>query len=354
MGIKSILSIAIIVIMAVSLAACGGSGDPEKPTLVVINWKDYGSDDPAFIAAFEEEFGCRIVHQYMQSEEDLLTRLRTSRPGEIDVALPNGTILTAAINEGLLMEIDISKLDNFGSLIERFKTQKEIMSGGKYYAVPWVWGSTALAYNTNDFVASPTTLGVLFDEAYAGKIAFRDDYNDAVMAAAIVTGQDPNNPSDLDAVKEALLAQKKLARIYWETGDEFSNAFVGGQISVALMWSGQASYMRLEGEPIAFVVPEDGAIGWLDTWGIVAGTNNEDLAYAFIDRLISRDFQYDFAVGGGAAPVNRYAANDIDPDFVAAAAMDEDSLSRLYFMEYRTDEVKRAWSELWTEVKASN
>ena len=37
-------------------------------------------------------------------------------------------------------------------------------------------------------------------KTYSGKIAFRDDYNDAIMAAAIVLGQDPNNPSDLDAI----------------------------------------------------------------------------------------------------------------------------------------------------------
>ena len=356
MRIKTFLCILMAGVMAISFAGCGGggSGDPAKPTLNIVNWADYGSDDPDFIAAFEEAYGCKIVHQYMQSEEDLLTRLRTASPGEIDVVLPNCTILPAAIEEGLLFDIDVSKLENFESLFDRFKTQKEVMMDGKYFAIPWAWGSTAVAYNTNEISEAPRTLKVLFDEEYSGKIAFRDDYNDAVMAAAIVTGQDPNNPKDLDAIKEALLAQKKLNRIYWETGDEFSKAFVGGQLSVALMWSGQASYMKLEGEPIAFIVPEDGAIGWVDTWAIAAVTENEDLAYAFIDWMISKDFQYDWAVGGGPAPVNREAASEIDPEYAASAAMDEASLNRLYFMEYRTDRVKREWSELWTEVKATN
>jgi len=361
MRIKTILSALIIGAMAISTASCGsggannGSGNGgDTPVLTVVNWADYGSDDPAFIAAFEKAYGCKIVNQYMQSEEDLLTKLRTAAPGEIDVVLPNCTILPAAIDEGLLLEIDVSKLTNFNSLFDRFKTQKEVMKDGKYYAVPWAWGATALAYNTNDFTEPPTSLKVLFDEKYAGKIAFRDDYNDAVMTAAIVTGQDPNNPSDLDAIKSALIAQKKLNRIYWETGDEFSKAFTGGQLSVALMWSGQASSMKLEGEPIGFVVPADGAIGWVDNWGIAAGTKNEDLAYKFIDWMISKDFQYNWASNGGPAPVNQEAAAEIDPAYAASAAMDEDSLNRLYFMEYRSDDVKRTWNELWTEVKASN
>lgn len=80
------------------------------------------------------------------------------------------------------------------------------------------------------------------------------------MAAAIALGQDPNAPSDLDAIKEKLIEQKALNRTYWKTGDEFSKLFAGKQISLGLMWSGQAAAMKQEGEPIAFTVPEDGGI----------------------------------------------------------------------------------------------
>ena len=351
---KTILLLLLASAMIFALAACGGDSDSEKPTLIVVNWPDYCSDDPAFIAAFEEAYDCKIVHQYMQSEEDLLTRLRTSAPGEIDVCLPNATILTSAIEEGLLLAIETKRLENFDALFERFKNQQDLMKDGQYYAIPFVWGATAIAYNTDDFDRAPASMHALFDPAYAGRIAFRDDYNDAVMTAAIVTGQDPNNPADLDAIKEALLAQKPLNRNYWESGDEFSKMFAGGQISLGLMWSGQASDMKQNGEPIAFVVPEDGAIGWVDNWAIAAGTKNEELAYAFVDWMISQDFQYHTASAGGLAPVNQSAADALDPDYAASAGMDEGSLNRLYFMEYRSDEVKRVWSELWTEVKASN
>ena len=356
MKMKKLLALGLALIMSVSLVACGGSSDngaEEKTKLYVVNWKDYGSDDEEFIAAFEEAYNCEVVNTYMSSEEELLTKLRTSKPGEIDVCLPNCSILPAAIEEGLLTEIDTTKLENFGGMFERFKTQKEcIGEDGKLYAVPFVWGSTAIAYNTDVFAEAPTSIKVLFDEKYAGKIAYRDDYNDAVMTAAIALGQDPNNP-DLEAVKAKLLEQKPLNKTYWKTGDEFSKLFAGKQVDVGLMWSGQSAWMKQEGEPIGFVVPEDGAIGWVDNWGIATGSENQDLAYAFIDWMISKDFQYNWAVNGGPAPVNQEAAEAIDPEYAASAGMDEASLNRLYFMEYRTDAVKTAWNELWTEVKAN-
>ncbi|WP_312653232.1 ABC transporter substrate-binding protein [Aminipila sp.] len=359
MKLKKILTAVLVLSLVLSMAACGsnsenkGTADGEKAKLYVVNWKDYGSDDADFIKAFEKKYNCEVVNTYMSSEEELLTKLRTSKAGEIDVCLPNCSILPAAIDEGLLSEVDTSKLKNFDGMFEKFKTQKECFKDSKMYAVPFVWGSTAIAYNSDVIKEAPKSIAALFDKKYAGKIAFRDDYNDAVMAAAIALGQDPNNPSDLKAIKEKLIEQKALNKTYWKTGDEFSKLFAGKQIDLGLMWSGQAASMKQEGEPISFVVPEDGAIGWVDNWAISEGSKNKDLAYAFIDWMISKDFQYNWAAGGGPAPVNQAAAESIDPEYAASAAMDEASLNRLYFMEYRTDEVKNAWNELWTEVKAN-
>lgn len=357
MKIKKLLSLFLVCALIFTFASCGQKseeeGSNEPATLTVVNWKDYGSDNTEFIKQFEAENNCKIVHVYMSSEEELLTKLRTAKDGEIDVCLPNCTILPSAINDGLLLELDTAKLTNFNSLFDRFKNQEECFKDGKMYSVPWVWGSTAIAYNTDEIKEPPTSMSVLFDKQYEGKIAIRDDYNDAVMLAAIVLGQDPNNPSDLEAIKAKLIEQKPLNKTYWKTGDEFSKLFAGNQISVSLMWSGQAAFMKQEGQPIGFVVPEDGAIGWVDTWGIAAGSKNPDLAYKFIDAMISKDFQYNWASTGGPAPVNKEASAEIDPDYAAASAMDEASLNRLYFMQYRSDDVKKAWNELWTEVKAN-
>lgn len=353
---KTWLSILLSVILVFTLASCGqkadGDGDEGPVTLTVVNWKDYGSDDPDFMSNFEAENNCKIVHVFMSSEEELLTKLKTAKDGELDVVLPNCTILPSAIENDLLLELDASRLSNFENLYERFKTQEECFKDGIMYSVPWVWGSTAVAYNTNEMAEAPESIGILFDPAYSGKISIRDDYNDAVMLAAIVTGQDPNNPSDLEAVKAKLIEQKPLNKTYWKTGDEFSKLFAGNQISVALMWSGQAAFMKQEGEPIGFVIPEDGAIGWVDNWGIAKGSANVDLAYKFIDTMIGEDFQLEWASNGGPAPVNRIAGEQVDPDYAAASGMDEESLNRLYFMQYRTDKVKKEWNELWTEVKA--
>lgn len=138
MKLKRISAILAASVIALSFAGCSSGGDSsgsasasasrstgeatgEKTKLYVVNWKDYGSDDQEFMKEFEETYNCEIVNTYMSSEEELLTKLRTSKAGEIDVCLPNCTILPAAIEDGLLEQIDTSKLENFDSLFERFK-----------------------------------------------------------------------------------------------------------------------------------------------------------------------------------------------------------------------------------------
>ncbi len=132
--VKRVASAALAGIMIFSMTACGGSDNSgsssdsgEKTKLYVVNWKDYASDDEELMAAFEEEYNCEIVNTYMDSEEDLLTRLKTGAEGEIDVCLPNCTILPAAIEGGYLEKLDVSKIENFEKLFERFKTQKECL-----------------------------------------------------------------------------------------------------------------------------------------------------------------------------------------------------------------------------------
>lgn len=327
-------------------------GDSEKSTLIVVNWKDYGSDDPEVILDFENKYNCKVIHEYMASEEELLTKLRTGGVGKLDVILPNPSILPVAVNEGLLEEINTGALENYEHIFQKFKDLPEGSKDGKVYAVPWVWGSTSIAYNTDMITEEIDSIHVLWDEKHKGMVAFRDDFNDAVMTAAIALGQDPNNPSDLEAIKKKLKEQKPLNRTYWKTGDEWSKLFANNQIAVGLMWSGQAASMLQEGAPIKFVVPKEGGIGWVDYWAIVKDAPNKDLAIKFIDYMISKEFQESWVKKGGPAPVNSLALDDLSEDFIQENSIGEDILDRLYFISYHGEDVKKAWNELWQEVKA--
>ena len=85
---KKLLALLMAGVMAMGITGCGGGEESadsgEKTKLYVVNWKDYGSDDETFIEEFEAAYNCEVVNTFMDSEEDLLTRLKTSGEGEID------------------------------------------------------------------------------------------------------------------------------------------------------------------------------------------------------------------------------------------------------------------------------
>lgn len=348
----AILMVSMLLFVGCNNKETAETKDLEVQELVVVNWKGHGSDNPDVVNKFEEANNCKVIHEYMASEEELLTKLRTGGVGKIDVVLPNPSVLPKAINEDLLQEINPEDLTSYPDIADKFKGLPENKKDGKIYAIPWVWGATAIAYNENLIKEDLDSIDVLWDEKYKGKIAFRDDYNDDVMLAAIALGQDPNNPADLDAIKAKLLEQKPLNRTYWKTADDFTKLFANEQITLGVMWSGESAKIKLSGQPIKFFVPKEGAIGWVDYWGLVKDAPHKDLALKFIDYMIGEEYQANWANNGGPAPVNTKAIAKVDPELVEAGAMDEESLNKLHFISYHEDSVKKAWNELWQEVKA--
>src|SRR5262245_61399566 len=54
----------------------------------VLNWQGYGTDEAWAVAAFQKATGNNVVHDYYNSESEMITKLRTS-PGAYDVVLTN-------------------------------------------------------------------------------------------------------------------------------------------------------------------------------------------------------------------------------------------------------------------------
>ena len=76
--------------------------------LHVLNWKGYGADEPWAVEAFEKATGHKVVNDFFNSEQEMLTKLRTN-PGLYDVVMINAAFNDQAFNEKLIQPIDVSK-----------------------------------------------------------------------------------------------------------------------------------------------------------------------------------------------------------------------------------------------------
>ena len=294
------------------------------------------------------------MHDNFNSEQEMLTKLRTS-PGAYDVALINSAFTCDAAREGLIQPIDPEMIGNFADLSPNMRDSALLNCDGSLYGLAWVWGVTSFAYNTEKIPSAPTSIGALWDPAFSGRVGWRDDPVEAVSFAAIALGQDPNAPSDLEAVRDKLLALKEQIRTFWSSEDEWNKHMAGGQFDIATYWSGSAARSKNAfGLPVEFVIPEEGAIGWLDGLSIATDAPNSEAAHQFIDYMVSPEFyvRWDTEVGAPAS-ANGVANGQLPEDaFNRSVLGNPDTVARLHFMAPLSDAQRQDFLEVWEEVKA--
>jgi spermidine/putrescine transport system substrate-binding protein len=319
----------------------------------VLNWQGYGTDEAFATEAFEKKTGVKVVHEYFTSEQEMLTKLRTN-PGAYDVVLINSVFTGQAKAEGLIAKIDTADMPNFTDLAPNLGQNPDLVPGGEVYGVAWTWGVTALAVNSKEVTPLPTSLGVLWDPQYAGKVSIRDDGVEAVQFAALALGQDMNDIKDLEAVKAKLKALMPQVKTFWASENDWNQFFSAGDFTISTFWSGGAGRSLSSGLPVAFVVPEEGAVGWLDSLAIPAASKNQDAARAYINWMIDPAFYVQWAAKGAPSSANAKANAALpDTDFNKKAFADPAVVARVKFMKPLPDETRKAYTELWQDVKTS-
>jgi spermidine/putrescine transport system substrate-binding protein len=340
----------IIVLWAVS----GCTAPTTTTKITVINWQGYGSDESWALEIFKEKYGIEIVHDYYNSNEELLTKLRTS-PGTYDAVGIGVPWTVTAIEEGLLQPIDTNSLANFNDLNKDLVESPLIRDGEDIYAIPFAWGATGIAYNKDKIPDGIDSMQAFWDPEYAGKVSWQDYYYDNVMFASIALGQDPNYPSDLEAVKSKLLDLMPQVKTFWSSEDEFNKLFASEEIILGTYWSGSSSRAQKFGLPLEFVIPKEGGIGWFDAWAIPAGAPNKDAALKWLDFLTSPEFYLEWDKRVGApVPSNNKTVAELPNDSLNKNYLSQpDVFARLTFYDVLTEEQMQQRVEIWQEVKAS-
>ncbi|MCS6935941.1 MAG: spermidine/putrescine ABC transporter substrate-binding protein [Candidatus Bipolaricaulota bacterium] len=331
-------------------AGCEGAKRPNELHLFI--WANY--INPEVYQLFEKEFGVKVIEENFDSNETLHSKLRAGVTG-YDLITPSDYKVEALIQEGLLAELDLSKIPNFQNISARFK--------GLYYdpqnrySIPYLWGTTGIGYHAARLPAPPTSWGDLFEpvrlQAYAQRISMLDDPREAIGAALKYLGYSLNstNPQELEEAKNLLLTQKPyLARYDSETYDDF---LLTGDLYIAHGWSGDFARARAENPEIRYVIPREGGVIWADNLAIPKSSKNKELAERFIDFLLRPEIN--------AKIVNflRYpSTNDAAKAYILPEILNDPGIyppdeivSKLEWLR-DLDEANELYERVWTEVKS--
>ncbi len=326
---------------------------PEAVTgeLLVLDWSGYDAED--FWVDFKNKYAnATATFEFGTSDADIYGKIKAG--SQADVFHPYTGWLQFYVDEGLVEEIDTSKLKNWDKVPDSFKAVGQF--NGKQYYVPWDWGFTSILYRT-DHIASVDSWSILLDPQYKGHLSMWDDGPAAVTVSSYIHGYDETaiTADQLAAIQAEWTAQAPLNKAYWAAESELIPLVEGDEVWAAYAWQGAYATLLGSGVPVAYADPTEGRNSWVGVYGIRKGTPNLDLALRFLDEKLGQLT--------GESLVNLYYYGTSNGDVMAAISDDtlkeafsiDDPtiLDRTNFTPNLTAQQRDDWTAMWTVVKAS-
>ena len=337
---------------AAALILVSAAGQASAQELNLLTWEGYA--DESFVVPFEEATGCQVTATYVGSNDDFVPKLAAGG-GVYDLVSPSIDTTSVTVAAGFIDPIDVSRIERFSELYPIFSGAKNITMDGEQWGVPYTWGSIPFMYRTDMIPEAPTSLAVLWDPQYAGKISLWDDKSSIYVAAR--HNGDMNiydlDDAQMEAAKQALIEQKPLIKKYWGTAGELIDLFASGEVWISNTWGGyQSAVLLSQGIPVAEFIPEENAEGWADSWQLVKGSPNVDCAYKWMNYAISEEGQCGVSAITGYSVSNPVAAkNCMTPEqFTGLHQDDPDYINSL--MLWETPARLELYTNTWNAVKA--
>jgi spermidine/putrescine transport system substrate-binding protein len=251
--------------------------------LVLLNWADYIA--PELVTDFEAKFSARVKQVYFEGDEARESLLAKSDGRGYDLVLVNGARLDAYRRAGWLAPLTLAEVPNLGHVDPRWVRS----DGAEGYAVPYTWGTTGIAYRS-DLVDEPIVSWRQFyrpSEALRGKISLVKASRDVIGMALKALGYSLNSedPRELGEAQTLLHGQRPYVKTYSYVDLDEHSQLVTGEVTVAMMYSGDALMVAQHVPSLVYVVPEEGGGLWVDYLVVMESSPNKKLAADFINFL---------------------------------------------------------------------
>lgn len=309
-----------------SLTSCGGKGCD----LLILNWGDYMAED--VVSGFEEEYGVNVKVVTTDSNEQMYSNIK-NKTAEYDLVVPSDYMVHQMMAEGLLNEIDTTKLENYRDemFVEELKSLMDSNDCIEYsgYYIPYFWGSLGIMYNKRkegiEEAVYAYEWSVFFEEdkvPEGTKVGMYSASRDALAVAELYKGYSLNT-TNLDEIDECMEVLRNTDFYQWGT-DDLKIDVSQGKVDIALVYSGDffdSYYADLEAEEgiegtsnvenYSIYSPTTHNNVFFDALVIPNTCTNEDLAYKFIDYILDHDNSYTNADYIGYCPTIQSVYDEI-------------------------------------------
>ncbi len=213
---------------------------------------------------------------------------------DVIVMTNNSPPLGYLINFGWLTPLDRSMMTNFnkyaGPLIKNPSWDR-----GNKYTMAWQSGWTAIGYNSSAIKNPGTSVDILFDKKYSGKVGMMSDPQELGSLGLLAIGVEPATSTESDWAKAAKRLQQQksdgIVRAYYD--QDYINALKNGDTVVTQAWSGDIFQADLNSKykDLHLLIPNEGGMFWTDNMCIPMYSQNPKDAMTLMDYYYNPDVQ---------------------------------------------------------------
>ena len=304
---------------AQSTAMLGALGKGEGQ-LSIIAWAGYlerGASDKAYdwLTPFEKQTGCKVSVKVAGSSDEMVSLMNQ---GGYDLVTASGDASLRLVYGNKVQQINLKLVPSYAKINPKLQSAPWNTVDGKHYGVPYQWGPNVLMYSTKAFKTPPTSWAVVFKEqtlsdgksnkgrvqAYYGPIYIADAalYLMKTQPALGIKNPYELNEAQYKAALELLRGQRKLVQRYWNDANAQVQDFTNEGLAASPTWPFQVNTLQANKQPIASVVPVEGATGWADTTMMHVDAKHPNCAYKWLEYSLTPRVQGDVAAWFGSLP----------------------------------------------------
>lgn len=289
--------------------------------LNIVAWPGYierGETVKSFdwVSGFEESTGCMVNVKTANTSDEMVALMNE---GGFDLVTASGDASLRMIAGKRVQPVNIDLVPSWSDVDDRLKQAPWHYVNNKNYGVPYMWGPNVLMYNTEVFGDSPpTSWSVVFNETTLpdgqtnkGRVQAYDGPIHVADAALYLMTHQPDlgivspyelNQDQYNAALDLLRGQRTLVSRYWHDAfiqiDDFKNEGMAASGS----WPFQVNLLQGDKQPVASVIPEEGATGWADTTMMHVDAENPNCSYMWMEHTLSSNLMSDLSAWFGANP----------------------------------------------------
>jgi len=347
---KTLAVLLALVLVLCSFSGCA-SGNAEKTggELVLYTWEAMFPQE--VLDAFTEETGISINYVNFDTDETMLAKLQAAEGGEYDLIIADDYIIETAIAEGLVAELDKSKIPSIGNVNPIY--QGQFYDPDDKYTVPYGAGVQTIVYDPSTVDIEITGYGDLWDPSLEANIGITSNYRVMNGMALKVMGESYNT-NDIATIEAAGAKMLELApNIRLIKDDNIQDDLLSGEIGAAVMYTSQVTMAMLTNPDLKVVYPSEGIGFGVMGMFVPSKAPNSDAAHKFIEFILDPETAAQCFEYLGYYCTTSAAEEFINDDYKSFLTLPADFSGDTEMIGNISAEAAEAHAKVWTEFKTA-